>query len=236
MRLCPVAPFARQMIPEGTQRMLRCDSRTASAKERQLRAIFIRHGQSTVNAGLPCNDVALVELTHDGWEQARIVAAGFSEQPSLIVISPYLRTQQTARPTIERFPDVPVETWPIQELSYLARARWNGSPLAELQPHVERFWNRGDPGYSDGEGAETFSSLLRRCEATLQRLAALPEAALVYLFSHGHFIKAIRSIVSEPALGDRDRMQSCYEDGIANGELVELTWSGGWTMRAEAAD
>jgi hypothetical protein len=40
------------------------------------------------------------------------------------VTSPHLRTQQTTAPTIERFPDVPVEVWPIEEFTYL-------QPLAE---------------------------------------------------------------------------------------------------------
>ena len=65
-----------------------------------MRAIFIRHGQSTGNAGIPCNDLALLELTELGWQQAREVAASWTEIPSLIVTSPYLRTQQTAAATI----------------------------------------------------------------------------------------------------------------------------------------
>jgi 2,3-bisphosphoglycerate-dependent phosphoglycerate mutase len=28
-----------------------------------MRATFIRHGESTGNAGIPCNDLALLELT-----------------------------------------------------------------------------------------------------------------------------------------------------------------------------
>ena len=73
-----------------------------------MRAVFVRHGQSTGNAGLPCHDLASIELTELGWSQARQVAGGCKERPSMIVTSPYLRTQQTAAPTIERFPDLPV--------------------------------------------------------------------------------------------------------------------------------
>jgi broad specificity phosphatase PhoE len=84
-----------------------------------MRATFIRHGQSTGNAGIPCHDLALLELTELGWRQSREVAASWTETPDLIVTSPYLRTQQTAAATIERFPNVPVEVWPIQEFTYL---------------------------------------------------------------------------------------------------------------------
>ena len=79
-----------------------------------MRATLIRHRQSTGNAGLPCHDLARIELTELGWEQAREAAASWTETPSLIVCSPFLRTQQTAAPTVERFPDVPVEVWPIE--------------------------------------------------------------------------------------------------------------------------
>src|SRR3546814_8146983 len=74
-----------------------------------MRAIFIRHGQSTGNAGVPCDDLGAIELTELGQEQAREVAASWTQAPALIVTSPYTRTRQTAAPTIARFPGVPVE-------------------------------------------------------------------------------------------------------------------------------
>src|SRR3546814_8717712 len=86
----------------------------------------------------------------------------------------YTRTRQTAAPTIARFPGVPVEVWPIEEFTYLQPARWNGTRRAERMPHLERYWREADPDYCDGEGAESFSTLLRRCEAALTRLAAMP--------------------------------------------------------------
>ncbi len=54
-----------------------------------MRAIFIRHGQSTGNAGIPCHDLAQLELTELGWRQSREVAASWTETPDLIVTSPY---------------------------------------------------------------------------------------------------------------------------------------------------
>mgnify|MGYP002653971246 CR=1 FL=1 len=67
-----------------------------------MRAVFIRHGQSTGNAGVPCHDLASIELTELGWRQAREVARAWTETPSLIVTSPYLRARQTAEATIQR--------------------------------------------------------------------------------------------------------------------------------------
>src|SRR3546814_3865095 len=50
-----------------------------------MRAIFIRHGQSTGNAGVPCDDLGAIELTELGQEQAREVAASWTQAPALIV-------------------------------------------------------------------------------------------------------------------------------------------------------
>ena len=60
-----------------------------------------------------------MELTELGWRQAREVAASWTQVPSLLVTSAYLRTRQTAQPTLARFPHVPVEAWPIEEFTYL---------------------------------------------------------------------------------------------------------------------
>ena len=201
-----------------------------------MRAIFIRHGQSTGNAGVPCDDLALIELTELGWSQARDVAASWTEQPDLIVTSPYLRTQQTARPTIARFSDVPVETWPIEEFTYLQPARWNGTRSAERAPHLERYWADADPHYCDGEGAESFVTLLLRAEAALARLSAMTQGALVYVFGHGQFIQAVQSIVVDTHMDARAKMQAFWRKDapplISNAERVEFLWGEGRWERA----
>jgi broad specificity phosphatase PhoE len=201
-----------------------------------MRAIFIRHGQSTGNAGIPCTDLATIELTERGWSQARQVAEDWTDTPSLIVTSSYLRTRQTAAPTIERFPDVPVETWPIEEFTYLQPSRWNGTLAADRAPHLERYWSEADPAYCDGEGAESFSTLLRRAEAALARLAALASPGPVYVFSHGQFIQAVRAAVVEADLDDRGRMLRFWRKGeppaIRNVELVRFVWSDAQWHRA----
>lgn len=188
------------------------------------RVVFIRHGQSTGNAGVPSSDLATIALTDLGWQQARAVAAGWAEEPTLLVTSPYLRTQQTATPTIERFPGVPVAVWPVEEFTYLQPVRWNGTLAAERAPRRLYYWNMADPTYCDGVGAESFGVLLRRAEATLHRLAALPTASLVYVFSHGQFIQAVRAVVTEATLDDRGKMLNFWQPGvppaISNAEQV----------------
>jgi probable phosphoglycerate mutase len=177
-----------------------------------MQVTFIRHGQSTANAGVPCDDIALIGLTEIGRQQAIKVGKGWADKPSLIITSPFLRTQQTASPTIERFPEVQVDIWPIQEFTYLQPARWNGTLSSERMPHIERFWANADPTYCDGEGAESFADLLRRVEETLDRLSKLSDDAPVYVFSHGQFMQASRSLITDPSLSDQERMRKFWRE------------------------
>src|SRR3546814_1600141 len=105
------------------------DSRSAPGQP-AMRAIFIRHGQSTGNAGVPCDDLGAIELTELGQEPAREVAASWTQAPALIVTSPYTGTRQTAAPTIARFPAEPVEVGQIAVFNYLQPAPWDGTGRA----------------------------------------------------------------------------------------------------------
>lgn len=202
-----------------------------------MKAIFVRHGQSTGNAGIACNDLALIELTELGWQQARNVAEGWTEQPNLIVTSPYVRTQQTAVPTIQRFPNESVEVWPVQEFTYLEPSRWNGTLSTERMPYVVRYWQEADTAFCDGEGAESFGSLLGRAQGALNRLELLSPESLVYVFSHGQFIQAVRSLVLDAELTAEEKMQKFWRQGeppaIGNCQKIKLEWNAeqGWETK-----
>src|SRR3546814_16986380 len=62
------------------------DARSAPAQP-AMRAIFIRHGESTGNDGVPCHDLATIALTERGPEQARAVAAGWTQAPAPLATS-----------------------------------------------------------------------------------------------------------------------------------------------------
>ena len=80
-------------------------------------------------------------------------------------------------------------------------------------------------------GTESFATLLRRCEAALARLTAMPPASLVYVFGHGQFIQAARAIVADAHLDDRAKMRVFWRKGeppaISNAQRVEFHWQGG---------
>lgn len=178
-----------------------------------MKVIFIRHGESTSNAGIVTHDFSKVVLTQKGHDQSIKLAQEWTEAPCLIAVSPFLRAQETAKPTIERFPEVPVEILPMQEFTYLEPSRWNGTHRSERMPHIEMYWQRSDPNYCDGPHAESFSALLSRIDLTLARLEALCEYQtlvssnkLVLAFSHGQFMQVLRITLMHPEWSHQQKM------------------------------
>jgi hypothetical protein len=174
-----------------------------------MRAIFIRHGRSTGNAGVPCHDLATIELTERGHEQARAVAASWTQAPALIVTSPYTRTRQTAAPTIARFPACRSEC-----------GRSKSSPICNRRAGTARAAPSGCrtsnaigatpiPIIATGKGRRA-SPRCYGCEAALARLAAMPAGSLVYVFGHGQFIQAARAIVADAHLDERAKMRAFW--------------------------
>ncbi|MFG2249945.1 histidine phosphatase family protein [Spirillospora sp. NPDC048823] len=155
------------------------------------RVWLIRHGQSESNAGLPTNGPAASPLTARGREQAQRMAAAFTAPPALIVGSPFLRAQETARPTAERFPEVPYEEWPVQEFTFLGGLHAPRTTGAQRRPLADDYWERLDPDYVNEGDGESFRALITRARAFLERLADRPEDGLIAVFSHGLFMKAV---------------------------------------------
>lgn len=150
---------------------------------------FIRHGESISNANLPTAHPAESELTPQGHSEARAVVQAIPHAPNLIVMSPYLRARQTAVPTIERFPETAVATWPVHEFTYLHPERYNGTRGTERGPWAAAYWERSDPQEEEMGGGESFASLLQRVAAMNGRLQQQPHDFIV-VFSHGLFLRA----------------------------------------------
>lgn len=155
---------------------------------------FIRHAESEANAGLPTSNPVEICLTSKGLLQSQSVASTFTQPPSLLVTSPYIRTKDTAQPTIERFHQVNQEEWEVQEFSYIAPFRCLNMNSNQRKPLVEEFWDRLDPLYTDGEGAESFLCFMNRVQSTLNRLKHHEEEFIV-IFTHCRFIQAVLWII-----------------------------------------
>ena len=151
---------------------------------------LIRHAESSANAGGRTTDPAKISLTEKGFEQARYLANTFDYQPDFVITSPYLRTKQTAQPLLERFKDIEKIEWDVQEFTYLSPAKCRNTTTQERRPLVNQYWERNDPFFTDGVGAESFADLLKRVENFLKQIK-LYENKFIAVFSHGQFIRAI---------------------------------------------
>ena len=119
---------------------------------------LIRHAESVSNAGERTASHGGAELSSEGRRQAEAARIGF--RPDLIVVSPFVRSRQTAEPLRQKYPDVPVEEWPVQEFSFLDADRCADTTQEERRPLAEAYFARNDPDYVDGKDAESFNQLL----------------------------------------------------------------------------
>ena len=179
---------------------------------------LIRHAESEGNAGLPTHDPASIPLTQRGHEQATALAATFTAAPDLIVVSPFIRTQQTAAPLITLFPEVPVEEWAVQEFTYLNPIKYIGTTETQRGTLAQGYWNRCDPHGNDGGGAESFADLITRIDALETRLWQYVGKSVV-IFMHGFSSRLYGSVkrnvrsllmsVSWPLFGMQDGVIHC---------------------------
>ncbi len=167
------------------------------------KVLFIRHAESESNAGGRSSDPATIPLSKQGVAQAEELALSFFDSPSLVVTSRFIRTKQTALPILKRFKGVSQEEWDIHEFSYLLPAKCKDTTGLERLPMVQAYWNRCDPFYCDGEGAESFSDFINRAHQAIDKLKRLDNRH-VAVFSHEQFIKAVLWLIG----GDRSPLDS----------------------------
>jgi hypothetical protein len=120
---------------------------------------FIRHAESSANAGLPTSDPSDIPLTTAGTAAAVAAAIDYAgPPPDLFIVSPFRRAQETAEPFKKRFPNAAVEEWPVQEFTYLTPSRCLATTSTDRLPLVEAYWKNATSEYVDGPGAESLFS------------------------------------------------------------------------------
>jgi broad specificity phosphatase PhoE len=150
---------------------------------------LIRHAESIVNIGGKTVTPDTIELSQSGIKQAEDISDVITNQPDLIITSPFIRTLQTARPLLRKFPDSKHEQWPVQEFTYLSPIRCKNTTMEERIPWAIEYWERCDPYYCDRDGAESFSDFIKRVIDIKGRLSNRPDKFIV-VFSHYLFIAA----------------------------------------------
>ena len=150
---------------------------------------LIRHGESTANVGERSDSHDGIPLTEKGRQQA-ILVADRARVPRDIVTSKYLRTKQTAAPTMRMFPSAYVHEWAVEEFTYLNPDKYVRSTYEEREAARNEYWTRADPYYRSGGVAESFADLRNR----VQGLIACARAAAddrVMVFTHSRFMVAV---------------------------------------------
>jgi broad specificity phosphatase PhoE len=204
---------------------------TDSGTTQSTRILLVRHGQSVANAGGIPPDHITNPLTELGHAQAKAFAEGFSCTPTLFLHSPFLRARQTAEPLLQQFPDVPVEEWPVHEFTYLEPTRHNGTSEEQQMPHIHKYWERPDPAYIDGPGAESFTQFLDRARESIQRFVRMAPEGCVVTFTHGFMMQAIRLLLLFPKATDAELMRNFrrfhFNHFIENTDSLEFVVRGG---------
>ena len=198
------------------------------------RVYLVRHGESESNAGLRTSAPHATRITDRGRDQADRFAYGFDQIPQLIVTSPFLRTKQTAVPFRQRFSLAGHEEWPVQEFIRLTPGHWEGTTHEERMPKINEYWERADPTYVDGEGAESFAGMLERVRNML-RLLEDERADRIVVFTHGHFMQAtLWHMIFEPKAPTSESMRRFirFADAtpIDNTAMIPLTYDRHWLV------
>ena len=156
-----------------------------------MRDVFlIRHAESRANIGEATSTPREIPLSEKGLAQADDLVNVITDRPDLIVLSPYVRSRQTAEPFLELYPDVEQVTLLIQEFTYLSVSKCRGTSYEQRKPLVAQYWQNADPGYSDGDQAESFAEFIGRC-ADFERQMREKEYELAFVFTHEQFIKGL---------------------------------------------
>lgn len=169
---------------------------------------LIRHAQSVGNIDGQTESHASIALTDLGHQQAQQLTQVLP-QAHHVIISPFLRTLQTAQPILDRDRLEP-EILPIEEFSYLSDLKCKGTTLSQRKPWVDAYWQNLDMDYIDAPDAESFRHVYLRVEALftfLDREKQHYRDQNLMVFSHGQFLQLFKMLQENPQPISTELMQ-----------------------------
>jgi len=92
---------------------------------------------------------------------------------------------------IEKYPDVPVEIWDIQEFTYLDADRCKNTSVMEREAIRNEYLTENNPDFVHGKGAESFNQMMHRADNLLDKLSKVETDKFVVIFTHAQFIRAV---------------------------------------------
>lgn len=197
---------------------------------------LIRHGQSAANAGYATSDHATIPLTELGYLQADELPSKIITVPDLIIVSPYLRAKETAKPLIDAFPKAVVEElFLIHEMNNIAPGKCENMTPIERKPFIENYWDMCEPNYIDGIGAESLATFINRVEQFVKILENKTEKNIVVV-GHGRFFQAVLYCLSTKNFEPTKEMMGGFityfnNNFIKNTELIQISFrANSWVL------
>lgn len=206
----------------------------------QRSVLFVRHTQSTANAGGPTMAHEAIPLSQAGKLQAEELSALLPEAPSQIWVSPFLRALDTAAPYCARVEKAANTLADLREFDAIDPALLQGMMGAERRPIADAYWGRGDADERMGARAETFREFESRVDAVRRhQLPRFADGAVI--FGHGQWIAMLMWRMMDFGIANGQGMKSFrrYQMGMPmpNGAAYRFTEivPGRWEVRAEHA-
>ena len=175
---------------------------------------LIRHAESEANINGKTLSHASIALSENGHVQAQKLC---STLPKIdhVMVSKYLRTQQTAAPILEKYKlDFEVDEY-LHEFSYLSERKCANTNLNDRKAWVNAYWNKMDCQHRDADDAESFEDLYLRVQAFHNKLKAVAghyaEKNLA-VFSHGQFLQLLIMQIQQPRPLTKELMQLFRSD------------------------
>ena len=166
---------------------------SASMKGINMSIFLIRHAESEANINGKTLSHASIALSENGHIQAQNLC---STLPKIdhVMVSKYLRTQQTAAPILGKYKlDFEVNEH-LHEFSYLSEQKCANTNLNDRKAWVNAYWERMDYQHRDADDAESFEDLYLRVQAFQEKLKILTPHYVkknLAVFSHGQFLQLL---------------------------------------------
>lgn len=178
-------------------------------------AIFlVRHAESKANINGKTLSHASIALSEHGHRQAQDLC---SKLPVIdhVIVSKYLRTQQTAAPILEKYGLSLEVDEHLHEFSYLSERKCANTNLNDRKAWVNAYWERMDYQHRDAGDAESFEDLYLRVQAFHHKLKAVAEHYAeknLAVFSHGQFLQLLIMQIQQPRPLTKELMQQFRAD------------------------
>lgn len=160
-----------------------------------MRKIYlIRHAESEANVGGVFMNSNNITITEKGKKQAEDLKE-ILEKPNRIIVSKYIRTVETAEPTIKKYNDAEVHLWlDTHEFTYMDPSNLEELKLSHLMERAIWYWGQNDPEYRDGPNRETFEEFADRMHQLILKLSKLD--GVNYIFTHGYVIRLFKILTA----------------------------------------